>query len=117
MVDMIIKWLLEDENPAVKYRTQTELLGLFADKSDAKSWVFDKLPENWFETKGLWYRYYVTAIAECGLSSNDVPNDMLDKAFFELDKCLIFLQSLMWIWRCLERSPQCGPKGLVVCDL
>ena len=61
------------------------MLGQFADNSDVKSWIFDKLPENWYETKGLWYRYYVTAIAECGLSSKDVPCEMLDRAFFELD--------------------------------
>lgn len=85
MVDMTINWLLEDENHAIKYRTQTELLGLSADRSDVKSWIFNKLPENWFDTKGLWYRYFLTAIAECGLSSKDMPNEMLDKAFFELD--------------------------------
>lgn len=85
MVDMTINWLFEDENPAIKYRTQTELLGLSANSFDVKSWIFDKLPENWFDTKGLWYRYFVTAIAECGLSGKDIPNETLDKAFFELD--------------------------------
>lgn len=85
MVDMVIDWLLEDENPAVKYRTQTELLGLLPDKSGVKSWIFGKLPDGWFNTKGLWYRYYVAAIAECGLSNNDVPDEQLEKAFFELD--------------------------------
>jgi len=94
MVDMTINWLLEDNNPAVKYRTQTELLGLSADKSDVKTWILDKLPENWFDTKGLWYRYFETAIAECGLSSEDVPFKMLEKAFFELDT--MFVCNCVW---------------------
>ena len=29
----VIQWLLEDDNPAVKYRTQIEILGEAADKS------------------------------------------------------------------------------------
>lgn len=28
----VIRWLLEDNNPAVKYRTMTEILGEPADK-------------------------------------------------------------------------------------
>lgn len=75
-----IDWLLEDSNPAIKYRTQTELLGQLADVSSAKDWIFSKLPENWFETKGLWYAYYVTALAECGLTITDIPTEHLSIA-------------------------------------
>lgn len=81
----VTNWLLEDENPAIKYRTQTQLLGQHCDKGDVKNWIFDKLPANWFETNGLWYRYYITALAECGLSHEDVCREHFDKAFFELE--------------------------------
>lgn len=66
-----INWLLEDNNPAIKYRTQTELLGQSADITETKEWIFSKLPENWHETKGLWNTYYITALAECGLTRKD----------------------------------------------
>lgn len=34
-----IDWLLEDNNPAIKYRTQTELLGKTVDNTEAKAWI------------------------------------------------------------------------------
>ncbi len=80
----LINWLLEDKNPAVKYRTQTELLGQNGDKRAVIEWITEKLPENWQETKGLWYRYYVTALAECGLSYEDIPTEKFATAFTEL---------------------------------
>lgn len=81
----LLNWLLDDKNPAIKYRTQTELLGLSVESSDAKQWAFSKLPENWYETKGQWYGYYITALAECGLSSSDIPEEYLNRAFHELE--------------------------------
>lgn len=81
----VIEWLLENKNPAIKYRTQTELLELPADISEAKAWIFDKLPENWHETKGLWYVYYVTALAECGLNKNDIYAEYLTRALDDID--------------------------------
>lgn len=81
----LLNWLLEDDNAAIKYRTQTELLGLSAESSDAKQWAFSKLPENWYEANGIWYRYYITALAECGLSSLDIPKEYINKAFDELE--------------------------------
>jgi len=80
-----IQWLLEDGNPAVQYRTKTEILGEEADSADARTWILSKLPANWHETKGLWYRYYVTALAECGLRYSDVPEGCLDRALAELE--------------------------------
>lgn len=77
----VIDWLLEDSNPAVKYRTQTELLGLSADPSPVVSWILEKLPENWQETNGLWYCYYITALAECGLTREQIPDEQINKAF------------------------------------
>lgn len=81
-----MNWLLDDDNAAVKYRTQTEILGLSADSSDVKSWIFSKLPENWYEANGLWYCYYITALAECGLSYFDIPEVYLNKAFQAIQK-------------------------------
>lgn len=77
MNGQVIDWLLCDDNPAVKFRTQTELLGQSADTADVKKWICCKLPENWHETKGLWYVYYVTALAQCGLSKDDVPPERI----------------------------------------
>ena len=71
----VINWLLEDENPAVKYRTQTELLGEATDKSPVISWVNKFLPADWMEREGLWSVYYLTTFAECGLTFEDVPLD------------------------------------------
>jgi len=71
----VIQWLLEDDNPAVKYRTQTETLGETADKSPVVAWVNDFLPEDWTEREGLWSTYYLTTIAECGLTFEDIRLD------------------------------------------
>jgi hypothetical protein len=83
--EKIINWLLDDDNPAIKYRTQTELLDQSVDITQAKAWIFSKLPENWYETKGLWYGYYITALAECGLSYKDIPAEHLKRALDNLN--------------------------------
>lgn len=70
-----IQWLLEDDNPAVKYRTQTEFLGQPADKAPVLEWLNAFLPTDWTSRTGLWSRYYITAFAECGLSCTDIPLD------------------------------------------
>jgi len=74
-----IQWLLEDDNPAVKYRTQTEILGEAADRSPVVAWVNGFLPADWTERAGLWSTYYLTTIAECGLTFEDISLD-IDKA-------------------------------------
>ena len=71
----VLQWLLEDENPAIKYRTQTEILGETADKKPVVDWVNNFLPDNWREREGLWYTYYLNTIAECGLTFEDVLFD------------------------------------------
>jgi hypothetical protein len=73
----LIQWLLEDDNPAVKYRTQTELLDEAADKSAVVAWAADFLPIDWRSREGLWSVYYLNTFAECGLVFEDVP---LEKA-------------------------------------
>jgi len=71
----VIQWLLEDGNPAVKYRTMTEILGEPAKKDPVIAWLNKSLPDDWTERNGLWSVYYLTAFAECGLSFEDVPLD------------------------------------------
>ena len=75
MNNEIIDWLLEDSNPAVAYRTKNELLGSDADRSTAASWITSRLPDDWHNTRGLWYVYYLTALAECGLDRSDVSEE------------------------------------------
>ncbi|MGI5900182.1 MAG: hypothetical protein ACOX8S_09730 [Christensenellales bacterium] len=85
MTDLLKNWLLGDDNPSVKFRTQTEILNQPGDKAAAASWVFDSLPEGWHEQRGLWYRYYIAALAECVLNNDDIPMAKLDRAFAGLD--------------------------------
>jgi hypothetical protein len=73
--ETVIAWLLESSNPAVAYRTQTELLDQTADKAPVVKWLTDLLPDKWEETKGLWFVYYLTAFAECGLKHEDTGVD------------------------------------------
>ena len=67
-----INWLLEDNNPAVAYRTKTEILGEEADNTASKEWILKKLPHDFTETKGLWYAYYITALAESGITHEEL---------------------------------------------
>lgn len=71
----ILNWLLEDDNPAVKYRAQNEILGWSADKMPVIAWLNDFLPADWTECEGLWSTYYLNTYAECGLTFEDVPLD------------------------------------------
>lgn len=70
-----IEWLLGEDNPAVKYRAQTEILGQSADKTSVLEWLNAFLPADWTARTGLWFRYYITAFAECGLSYTNIPLD------------------------------------------
>ncbi len=84
----VISWLLEEENPAVQYRTKTELLGEPADNEKVLKWIDTVLPEEWYERNGLWYRYYITALAECGLTCDDIKIGYVEKAFHELSNSI-----------------------------
>lgn len=83
-----LNWLLEDENPEVKYRAMTELLALSKDEpevkkaydsllsSDTVGLVMDKLGLNskWEDVTAL------IALAEFGLTRGDVPlDDYIDR--------------------------------------
>jgi hypothetical protein len=76
----VINWLLEDDNPAVKHRTLTELLS--KDRTDnevvgTRKQVLKTLHQavntSWIKnTKGLWLTYNLLALAECGLTKEDI---------------------------------------------
>lgn len=80
----VLKWLLEDDNLPVKYRTMIELIGLSKDNKEVvctKQKILNTLIQTvdttWIsETKGLWTAYNLTALAECGLDKNDIPIDI-----------------------------------------
>ncbi len=81
----VIDWLLENDNPAVAYRTRVELLSENADNSGAKAWALSFMPSDWHENNGLWYVYHLTALAECGLRERDIDPNHIRKAFGRLD--------------------------------
>lgn len=73
MNNKIITWLLEDDNPAVRYRTQIEILEQSGDKSPVIKWLINFLPIDWKDAKFIKAAYYLTAFAECGLKIDDIP--------------------------------------------
>ena len=78
-----LAWLLEEDNPAMRYRTKTEILGEPANKEPVIAWINGFLPEDWQRREGLWYTYWLTAVAECGLSWDDIPMDVKRATRFE----------------------------------
>lgn len=83
--ESVISWLLKDDNPAIQYRTKTELLEMSADKDKVVEWINTFMPEDWYNTKGLWYRYYITVLAECGLTCDNIRIQHIEKAFNDLE--------------------------------
>jgi len=81
----VIQWLLEDDNPAVKYRTKTEILGVAADKIPVIAWLNKFRPADWMEREGLWSIYYLNTFAECGLTFEDIPLDKKKAIHFGTD--------------------------------
>ena len=79
-----VSWLLNTENSAVRYRTKTELLDMEADPSEALMWIEKKLPSDWHKMKGLWYVYYINALAECGLNRSMLPSEWFEAAMDRL---------------------------------
>lgn len=75
-----VAWLLDTGNSAVQYRTKTELLGLEAEPTEAFMWIEKKLPADWYKLKGLWYVYYINALAECGLNQSMLPSEWFEAA-------------------------------------
>jgi hypothetical protein len=84
----VMEWLLQDDNPAIQYRTRTELLNEKTDNSKAVDWIRSILPADWKNTKGLWLTYFYNAIAECGIGGfelgikkDDIINYFKDNPF------------------------------------
>ena len=79
----VLNWLLEDQNPEVKYRTMIELLDMPKDRlevkkaydnllnSDTVRFVMDKFKQNkkWDDVTAF------IALAEFGLTRNDISTD------------------------------------------
>jgi hypothetical protein len=107
----IIDWLLEDNNPAMEYRTKTELLDEKADNSKVVNWIKSILPPDWKNTKGLWLTYHYNAIAECGINGFelDIKKSDITKYFqnnpFEYN-CQNFMQLRAFVMLGFEKELQ-----------
>lgn len=85
MDSAVIQWLLQSGNPAIVYRTRTEVLGLDADAADTLRWINEYLPSDWQNVKGLWYRYQITALAQCGLQKDSFDLSRFQPALDQLE--------------------------------
>lgn len=79
MNEHILSWLLQEDNPGVRMRTLTSLVQLQRDHEtvrQARCLVLDSLPAardlSWMDRKGQVLVYNLTALAESGLSYEDV---------------------------------------------
>ncbi len=88
---MIIDWLLEDDNPAVRHRTLTELLGKSRTDSEGakvRERLLNTLPQavdkTWMmSTKGMLVTYNLLALAECGLTKEDIDVSAVFKQWLQ----------------------------------
>ena len=79
----VLQWLLEDDNPAVKYRTETELLGMPKESVKVKTSHNTLLSSGLLKTvialfdagKNHSDSHALSAITEYGLTRNDVEID------------------------------------------
>jgi hypothetical protein len=81
----VINWLSEKNDPIVAYRAATELLGLPSDRASVTDFINSRLPADWYQTRGLWYIYYLTALAECGLDRTDFDSGCFAQVNARLD--------------------------------
>lgn len=75
-MEAVYSLLLESDNPAIRFRSKAELLDENIELPDRKKvadYVAGFLPPDWQSAKGLWSTYYLTSIAECGLTRYDFP--------------------------------------------
>lgn len=84
MEEDLINWLTEDSNPMVKFRTRKEILKQNVSNEDSKRYILSYIPENWYMVKGIWYTYYLTALAEAGLTAKNIDRTWLEQAFLKL---------------------------------
>ena len=78
--EAILNWLLEDDNPGVRTRTLTGLCGYPEDHpavTASRRLVIRTLPAardlSWMSLKGQILTYNLTALAESGLTGQDIP--------------------------------------------
>lgn len=92
----VIRWLLEDNNAAVKYRTQTEILDILKDSEEVKTTRSVLLESDLIKSAMDWFnigkshadRHGLTALVEYGLTRNDVNIDSyVDKLIENHDFC------------------------------
>lgn len=109
-----IAWLLDTGNPAVRYRTKLELLGEEEAPGEAFAWIMQKLPDGWHGTNGLWYVYYINALAECGLDRSLMPPEWFENAARRLRvgfdfscEAFMLLQALVTLGFGREPEVQC----------
>jgi hypothetical protein len=76
----ILSWLLEDDNPGVRVRALTGLCEYPQDHREvmaSRCLVLQTLPAardlSWMEMKGQSLTYHLTALAESGLTCEDIP--------------------------------------------
>jgi hypothetical protein len=88
---LIIDWLLGDDNPAVKHRTLTELLGKFrtdSEVAEVRERLLNMLPQvadkAWMtDSKGMFVTHNLLALAECGLTKEDVDVSAVFRRWLE----------------------------------
>lgn len=80
----IVDWLLEKDNPGVRVRALTGLAGFAVDDPkviEARQHVKQTLSSaqklSWIEQQGQIVVYSLTALAECGLTHEDVPVELV----------------------------------------
>lgn len=79
----VIQWLSEDDDPAVKYRTQTEILDIPKNSAETKRTHASLLSSDTLKSvmalfdigKDYSDAHALSALAECGLTRNDVDID------------------------------------------
>ena len=79
----VLKWLLEDDNPAVRYRTRTELLDIPKDSAEARSAHAGLVASDYMKSamalfdvgKDFSDAHALSALAECGLTREDADID------------------------------------------
>jgi hypothetical protein len=105
----IVNWLLEEDNPGVRLRALTGLCSYPPDHPQvqaARQLVLQTLPTaqdlSWIDGKGLQLVYNLTALAESGLSSSDLPLEavvdrILDGTFDSACGDFILLRALVML--------------------
>jgi hypothetical protein len=101
---LIIDWLLEDDNPAVKHRTLIELLGKSrtdSEVAEVRERLLNMLPQvadkAWMmSTRGMLVTYNLLALAECGLKKEDIDVSAIFKQWLQQPDAERIYPSTWW---------------------